>query len=238
MNNIIDITNEIAPIFYAKKALVFYEENKLSQMYVECFDIDQNGLMKNAHPLSDEESKALINALDIENKTKNSNFKANGLLPNNVLHIDPSEGGSIIWYTKVQKQNLFFSSNLGVPNGQAYIPPLLWKANDKHISIYALKENRKPTLKTKLCFSPFFNVYRTGDVCMGSVKIKIPKTASLEEFIAMWQTYFFQSYFSHLQGFNPIKGNLINVWKSLIGTTQKFPIEELKFNNKTLKDIL
>ncbi|MGV4502139.1 hypothetical protein ACQ1PX_11730 [Ornithobacterium rhinotracheale] len=74
---------------------------------------------------------------------------------------------------------------------------------------------------------------------MGSVSIDIEKSTSLEEFMQLWETYFFESYFSHLlDNYCPTKRNITNIWKSLIDTEKPFPNKELKENNKTLKDIL
>jgi hypothetical protein len=44
-----------------------------------------------------------------------------------------------------------------------------------------------------------------------------------------WEDYFFNSYFSHLMNeHNPINGNCVNLWKSLINTEKQFPKETLK----------
>ncbi|MDY3400553.1 PRTRC system protein B [Riemerella anatipestifer] len=237
MKNIQDLTEQIEPIFYPKNAFVIYQNENKSQTYIEHFDIDQQGRMMNAHPLSVRESENLSKALTTKEERDKTFLKPKGIIPTNVLHINPSKKGSLIWYTKEQKRTLYFVESLEIPSGTAYTPPLLWKATKQSLSIYALKSNRRPTAKTKLYYAPFFNVYQNGNVCMGSVNIDIKKTTSLEDFIQAWETYFFESYFSHLQNFNPINGNCVSLWKQLINTEEKFPLEELKSNNKTLKDI-
>ena len=88
-------------------------------------------------------------------------------------------------------------------------------------------------------YAPFFNVYENGNVCMVTVNIFIQYSASVEEFIQAWGSYFFNSYFSHLLGnYNPIKGNFVRLCIDLIGTENPFPKEVLKPNNKTLKNLL
>lgn len=119
------------------------------------------------------------------------------------------------------------------------IPRLIFKATKNQLSVYALKETRRPTAKTKLYYAPFFNVYESGSVCMGTVGIKVAKAESLEEFIQLWETLFFNSYFSHLlDDYNPVKENIVSLWKDLIDTDKPFPNEQLKKNGKTLKNIL
>ena len=130
-------------------------------------------------------------------------------------------------------------NGLGIPNGKAKVPPLVWFANKNSLSVFALSSDRRPTEKTLLHYAPFFNLYENGNVCMGTVNIDIQNSASVEEFIQAWGSYFFNSYFSHLLGnYNPIKGNCVNLWKNLMETKEFFPKSLLISNNKTLKNLL
>lgn len=74
---------------------------------------------------------------------------------------------------------------------------------------------------------------------MGSVDVRISQSATLEEFIAAWEGYFYGSYFSHLIGsHNPVKGNLISLYKGLSKTKKPFPVAELLPANKQLKHLI
>jgi len=53
-------------------------------------------------------------------------------------------------------------------------PALVWLAMDHSLSIRALKENRRPAADTKLCVAPYWNVYDTGSVCLGSMRAPMP----------------------------------------------------------------
>ena len=82
-------------------------------------------------------------------------------------------------------------------------------------------------------------MYEDGNVCMGTVDVNIQNSNYIEEFIEKWEDYFFNSYFSHLMNeHNPINGNCVNLWKSLINTEKQFPKEALKQANRTLKNLL
>ncbi len=238
MNN---ITEDFGTLYFPKSALVFYEAKSINtEMYVEHFDMDENGNPINAHPLTVKEANVLTKSL-LTDKEKNQAFlKPKGILPTNILHINPSaEKGTVLWHTKAQQRQLYFVNGLGIPNGKAPIPPMLWLATKNSLSVFALATNRRPTEKIPLYYAPFFNIYEDGKVCMGTVNIDIKKSASVEEFIGAWEDYFFNSYFSHLLGNNnPIKGNCVNLWKDLIGTDKPFPKEVLKKNNKILKNLL
>ena len=240
MKNVNDITENFGMLYYPKSALVFYEaKGTNTDMYVEHFDMDRNGNPINAHPLTVKEANILAKSLQTDEEKSKAFLKPKGILPNNILHINPSEKGTVLWYTKAQQRQLYFVNGLGIPNGKPQVPPLVWFANKNNLSIFALASDRRPTEKTPLHYAPFFNVYENGNVCMGTVNIDIQNSASVEEFIQAWESYFFNSYFSHLLGnYNPIKGNCVNLWKELINTDKAFPKEVLKPNNKTLKNLL
>lgn len=240
MNNANNITENFGTLYHPKSALVFYETiGADNDMYVEHFDMDSNGNPINAHPLTVKEANVLAKSFQTDEEKSKAFLKPKGILPTNILHINPSEKGTVLWYTKTQQRQMYFVNGLGIPNGIAQVPPMLWFANKNNLAVFALATNRRPTEKTSLHYAPFFNIYEDGKVCMGTVTIDIKNSASVEEFIQAWESYFFNSYFSHLLGsHSPINGNCVNVWKDLIGTDKTFPKEVLKRNNKTLKNLL
>ncbi|CAM2956426.1 PRTRC system protein B [Flavobacterium succinicans] len=240
MNNANDITENFGTLYHPKSALVFYQtKGTNTDLYVEHFDMDKTGNPVNAHPLTVNEAKVLAKALHTDKEKDRAFLKPKGILPTNILHINPSEKGTVLWYTKAQEQQLYFVSSLDMPNGKAYVPSMLWYASKNSLTVFALASDRRPTKNTPLYYAPFFNIYEDGKVCMGTVSIDIKNSASVEEFTTAWEDYFFNSYFSHLLGnHSPIKGNCVSLWKKLIETSKTFPKEVLKKNNKTLKNLL
>lgn len=234
-----DITNEFGTYYYPKAALVFYDSNKRNATaYVECFDMDKDGHPVNAHPLTVREANRLAKALNTETEKKENFLKPKGILDPHVLYTD-AQNWKAIWFTKGQQKKLYFTDKLGIPNGIAHVPPLLWKADREALSIFALKSNKRPTANTSLFHAPLFNVYESGNVCMGTVDVSIKQSACLEEFITAWERYFFDSYFSHLmEHHNPVEGNCVLLWEGLIDTGKSFPMEVLKPTTKTLKNLL
>ena len=237
-----DITSQLGKLYYPTSALVFYQtKDKCGETYVEHFDMDSNGNPINAHPLSEREAEALAKALIVKNKKeKQQDFlKPVGILPSHILHVNPSEKASVIWFTKAMQRPLFFTENLEIPNGTAQVPAMLWYADKRNLRVFALATNQRPTEETPLYYAPFFNVYENGSVCMGTVDIQIKNSSSLEEFISTWENYFFNSYLSHLMNeFNPVKGNCVSLWKNLINTDKVFPKKVLKKSTRILKDLL
>ncbi|MGE6352961.1 PRTRC system protein B [Flavobacterium sp. NPDC079362] len=241
MSNVMDLTQDFGTLYHPKSALVFYESKGLDkEVYVEHFDMDRNGTPINAHPLTEREAGALAKALMTEKQKQTAFLKSGGILPTNILQINPNRHkGAVIWYTKSQNRPLYFIDGLGIPSGQGVVPPMVWQATKNSLRVFALLSNRRPTEKTILYYAPFFNIYEDGRVCMGSVSIEIKESACVEEFTKAWEDYFFNSYFSHLIGDNsPVKGNCVTLWKDLVTSGRTFPTALLKSRNKTLKNLL
>lgn len=241
MNKTKDITSQLGVLYHPTSALVFYQSQSAERaVYVEHYDMDGDGTPVNAHPLTEREAQALAKALVSEKQNQTAFLKSEGILPANILHIIPSlDRGSVLWYTKPQQRTLHFIESLGIADGRACLPAMIWKATRNSLRVFAVVGNRRPTEKTPLCHAPLLNIYEDGRVCMGSVSVSIKTSASLEEFTGAWEDYFFNSYFSHLIGSSsPVKGSCVSLWKDLIESGRPFPTEVLKKNSRTLKSLL
>jgi PRTRC genetic system protein B len=234
------ITENFGTLYHPVKAFVVYQSgDKECSPYVQAYDMDAKGYPINAHPLTVRESTALAKALDTSPEHRKNYLKPEGLLPENVLQINPDNEGFAIWYTPALKTGLLFSDSLQIPNGKAALPPLLWKATKTNLYIYALSTAAGITEDSTLYQAPFFNIYEDGRVCMGTVKINIDIQCSLQQFMQSWQQYFFNSYFSHLLGNqSPVKGNIVQLWQGLVNTRRKFPIRQLKPHYLTMNELL
>lgn len=153
-----DITQKIGTLYNPVKAFVVYQKNSAEKsIYVEAYDMDKNGCPINAHPLSLKESTQLASALDTSEELTRKFLKPSGLLPKNVLHLNPDHDGYAIWYTYAQKVSLFFVESLAIPNAEAFVPPLLWKASKNTLYIYAMVADKIINEQTALYHAPFFN---------------------------------------------------------------------------------
>ncbi|HEV2353266.1 MAG TPA: PRTRC system protein B [Puia sp.] len=240
MKNISAIFNDL---FHPEHLLVFYKnDNKNNcRYYVEAFQLDSDGHPLAPHPLSETEARQLAKQLQQSDgpQQKAHFLHAEGLFPTNLLFTRQNPEPLAVWYTPAMVAPLLFQKSLNIPSGPAAIPPLIWKATTKSLSVYAYKEDIRPTMTTRLYHAPFFNFYESGQVCMGTVQVAIPADCSLEKFMALWEGYFFGSYFAHLLIDNsPVEGNIIELWKSLVGTGQPFPLDKLKPSSVTLKQLI
>ena len=235
-----NITEKFGTLYLPKTAFVIYEKKAAQkQVYIESYDIGKDGYPVNAHPLTVRECSQLAKVLDSSDEMKRSFLKPEGLLPSNVIYINPDHDGFAVWHTPARQEQLYFTDTLGIPNGMASLPALLWKAGKDTLHIYALTDCNCINEQTVLYHAPFFNIYTEGKVCMGTVSVKIDSDCRLEEFINLWQQYFFTSYFSHLfQGHNPVKGNIVQLWQGLVETHKLFPVKALLKNGLTIKNII
>ncbi|WP_316799644.1 PRTRC system protein B [Pedobacter frigidisoli] len=233
-----DITDLFSQSYTPFKALVFYQNEK-DDLYVESYDMDALGKPINAHPLSQRESKALSESLLSKQENSSDFLCSTGLLSDQVLYVDRSIDGYAIWYTPEMKSHLIFKSDLGISDGEAYLPPLLWKASKSGLSLWALANNDRPIMESTLYQAPFFNLSTDGRVCMGNVNINFSLNVDIDSFISQWQKLYFGSAFSHLlQDISPVKGNIVQLWQQQIGTENPFPKKQLKRFPKLLKDII
>src|SRR6218665_70479 len=100
-----DVTGNFGILYHPKSALVFYQaDNSTSDMYVESFDMDKNGNFANAHPLSVREANRLSKMLSVRSSEERSFLKPQKILSSNILYIDSSDKGKVVWFTKAQQK--------------------------------------------------------------------------------------------------------------------------------------
>lgn len=236
-----NLTNNFGTLYHPVKALLIYErKNDYNQntTYVESYDMDKDGYPINGHPLSVKEANNLAKSLLIAEKRQRNFLNPKGLLNPDVVFLKTGNDGFAIWHTPAQNAKLLFTESLDIPCGEANIPALLWKAGKNSLSIFAVQDERI-NAGSLLYHAPFFNVYADGRVCMGNVAVKIPGDCGLETFMALWQDYFFNSYFSHLFGQHvPVKGNIVQLWQNLIHKKEPFPKECLIPNHISIHKLI
>ena len=73
---------------------------------------------------------------------------------------------------------------------------------------------------------------------MGSAHPDIKDDCSLEDFISKWEKSFFGSYFSHTRlESSPLKANFVQFWNTHMQSGTEFPLELLKRNPVTVKQL-
>lgn len=234
-----NLTNQFGTLFHPQKAFVVYEQqNTAKHIYVESYDFDCEGRPFNAHPLSLSEAGKLSKALLTSERKHSSFLSLKGLMPKNLLFLRTQKNPCAIWHTQPARVRLYFKEDLGIKSGWANVPSLIWRATKTSLWLYAVRD-AEVNEGTPLFNAPFFNIYDDGKVCMGNVSIEVRNDCPLEDFMLQWQDSFFNSYFSHLlQGFNPIKGNIVQLWKKLVNENIPFPADKLIPNQLAIKNLI
>ena len=153
--------------------------------------------------------------------------------------------GRVIWWSAPKKRAMFFKqSDLAGKTfdgkGTLACPGLVFMASHNDLRVFALRGSNRPTKDTPLCQAPFFNVWASGQVCIGN-SIRPGKSDALQ--IDKWEETFFGSNFTHpnfteknrlTRGIHPCE-----FWKTQIETpSATFPEEVLVGLDLTVGDLL
>lgn len=218
------LTNSLKP----KMAIIAYEDSHRNY-YLERRNI-VNGKMQAGVPLSEECISGIVDTM----YEKRKDASVHGAIPANMLYADSRKGHEkYVWYRSPEKRMMYFHEALDIPNGEMYVPGILYVVHKGALAVYAFK-GMKPG---KLYRAPFFNVDSTH-VCLGSAKVAKPTDKTFESIILYWEKMFWGSEFVHLLGGNPVKGNLATLTKRCIQSGCKFPETELISSLEKLETIL
>jgi PRTRC genetic system protein B len=138
-------------------------------------------------------------------------------VPDNVIAYTPYNV-TLLWWLPAGVRHLYFDTSTHIKSGKAPVPPLLLRYNQIGLTVFALKDNRRPTPETEIWQSPFFNFG-----CMGNVKL--PKKPGLSD-LGKLEDLFFRSAFT-FHNDPKLKGTTGGaLWKSLVGSGKtEFPYE-------------
>ena len=216
-------TRELTRTMQPKAALIAYicDDGYSNNYYLECRKIGKDGLMGAAKPVSLKFIQSLI-----ENFSESASSIPHGEIPEGLLYAD-NRKEKYVWHHSPSKKHLYFKDNLNIPNGKYCLPALVWSIEHNSLSLFAYKAKRL-TASTQLYSAPFFNVNSTdGKVCFGNANLKLPENLTFQNFIKFWEDKFFLSEFTHILGSNPIKNNLVTVFKNSVNS----------FDNRELKPV-
>lgn len=152
----------------------------------------------------------------------------------------------LVWWTPPGHRSMFFkksSTSKASFDGHAIcpVPALVWMTIDaQHLHLYAVKCAGRPTPETQLFQAPFFNVWGSGQVCLGNASTPTAERAFEPK---AWEDMFFGSSFTHpnfsqkdrlVKGLDPAA-----FWKSQVEKpTRRFPTSRLAAVRLTVGDLI
>ncbi len=153
-------------------------------------------------------------------------------------HVLAEGSGFFVWFSKPQPRQVWFDcKELGARTGRVPCPGLVFIVTNKAWKIFAYKGRQRPDADTSLFVAPFFNVWSTGNICVGNARLPKGDMAYQSE---AWEEAFFRSYFTHpnihtAKGLTRYRAGPFALWRDLLdGRFARFPMRSLVPTGKTL----
>ena len=233
-------TETLLQTYKPKMSIVVYSSGY--DYYLESHTVTEDGKLSEGKPLLQETIQGIVDVFVNEHQ---NTAKIKGLIPDNLLSFELRPGGDykMVWFRPAEIKFLHFAPQLKLKSAQAWVPAMLYVARNNTLGVFALKSNTRPTDLTKLYRAPFHNVSTdSGSVCLGSANVKKPKQLTYASIQQYWEDLFWLSEFTHLNGVNPVKSKLFNVWKQLLASKTKLKWSDINelvlLENMSLKNIL
>lgn len=230
MNDVI-IACEADNTLEIEAALLFYRARGNGDIYATQHDVrvvDDRPALLPGVPLALE---SLAEFADLA--AKRTSYR--GFVHERVVYVAPN---ALVWWVPACTRRVWFqhSGELGNASGDCQHPPLVFIAAPSKWSVFALRENARPDAQTALYRAPYFNVWESGEICVGNVAT--PDTIDSES-IKPYEDAFFRSRFTHTNTDKLIKGRggAVRLWKNLLNGAP-FPINQLIDAKCTLADVV
>lgn len=228
----IDIETSFDPIMVIS---VFRAENYegADHYYLEKRPVLSDGKLGAASPLKEETIRKIATAMA---QQLTSTLHIDGIISERIVTFSIMAGKErLMWYRKSGVANLYFTSDLGIPDKTYPVPNLLFDfKKGSALMVYAYVDDVL-TMDTELYLAPYPNI-SNGSVCMGSAAVRWDGALSDKDIIRETEEKFFGSRFSHHTSENSlVKGNYQQFMLSLNGV---FPTEKLIKTKKRLKDVI
>lgn len=236
MSSLIDVLKgKIIPF----ASIVFYRPNVTlddGDGYLAEFHKIKGGKMCAGRPLRIKEFTALLKKCERFAGKQVGFSNLHGIIPPNLIYASCDiDNMKLIWYRKPEKRRLYFTESLGIPNGEMYVPGVVYYASGNGLKVYVYKGNMP---KSVLYNAPFYNVYNDGRVCLGNSKVPKPKENTFTAWMEYWENLFWNSEFSHLiSSTSPVKGNLATITKDCIVSCASFPVDVLIKSNVKIENL-
>ena len=155
--------------------------------------------------------------------------------------------GRMIWWSAPTQRPLFFKKSDAMTStftasAVCPVPGLVWMLKNTSLYVFAVAGNERPGKETALFQAPFFNVWATGEVCVGSAT---PPSRAAQQDPAAWEGMFFGSNFTqpNINDRNRLvkAASPVAFWKKLVNAKQaveKFPDKALVSLPLKVEDLL
>ncbi|WP_374365151.1 PRTRC system protein B [Piscinibacter sp.] len=165
-----------------------------------------------------------------------------GFIPDRLLYRD---SGAVAWWVPPTQRRIWFRCEEGKLGGAERSevvghPGLVFCATaSRKWYVWAVKGGARPTEGTKLFRAPYFNVWESGQICVGNVDL--PERATAEK-IEEWNNAFFDSWFTHPNVHQELvhyRGGSYAFWRDMLdGKHPAFPERVLVSLDRSLGEAM
>ncbi len=233
-----------------KKAIIIYDdknrENSYStpQYYLESRDIISNNgtfMFGAPVPMANDVMKDIAKAY-----MKSNSFEMNfgPLIAEHILYGSNTAGKTVVmWYRPATRKILNFASALQIPstNRPLHIPATLYVVINAKLFVFALQSSVRPDRSTKIFNAPFFNIYKDGNVCLGSANVGKVRAKTFDLEADRFERAFYMAEQNNDLASGRCKVPLTKLWKSQLKGSRGFPAKTTLLphpNFKTVEDII
>jgi len=227
--------------FVPCKIIKVYQQQNKDNYYLELHNVirDKNTnklMVGSGRPLQRKTMGRLLSA--VHSNEVNSYFKK-PLIDIRLLSCEPLKyKRHILWYDKPMLHPMIFSDRFGLEDGKYHFPAMLYFVSMDTIRFFAMKTgNKRPVLSTKLYHAPMFNTINDNTICWGSVKKDTSGITEIDSEMDAWDTFIWQSKFSHGGNGVTTKEDLVKIFKKTKDGNRKFPLTSLIDTKMVLGDL-
>jgi PRTRC genetic system protein B len=214
-------------------AILVYQDASRNPAFVSVHDVSNDNedrpTIQAGVPASKSGLMSLMRILDPETMLRPA------LKPAHVL----AEGsGFFVWFSKPKLRQVWFDcKELGARTGRVPCPGLIFVVTNKAWKVFAYKGRQRPEAGMNLFVAPFFNVWSSANICVGSARLPKGDLAYQSE---AWEEAFFRSNFTHpnihtAKGLTRYRAGPFALWRDLLdGRFARFPTRSLVSTGKTL----
>lgn len=221
------------------RAIIVYENNKNydKDYFLETRDIRNVGgkyMFMAPVPLA---SNILRDIAASMKKNDTKEMTTGGLIASHLLYGSYKPGKTIVvWYRPAMDRTLNFSASLKIKGSTTVkIPATLYVVIDDKLYLYALMTSERPAGNCKLYNAPFFNIYDTGNVCLGSAKVGKQQATTFELEAERFERAFYMAEQTHTATSQGCKTPLAPLWNQLIKKKIPFPSKTELIQHKKYK---
>ena len=220
---------------HPKVVITVYRDQSKNNFYLESREVKNVGgkvLLGAAVPMADNIFRNMAVSY-----AKNNSFEMDfgGYISAHMLYGTNKLGKTMVcWYRPSMKRTLNFSASLGIKgNSVVYVPATFYVIINTKLYVYALMNDERPEWKTKLYNAPFFNIYKDGNVCLGSAQVGKYKAKTFEKEAERFETGFYMAEQNNVHNDRMCKSNPKTLWNRLIKEGSVFPSKnELQQHSK------